>query len=380
MAISSRVARGLATAIFVLSAAPLHAQDSDSDVPRVEVLSCQSACGKWVPPQRIDTTVHYPTAEQDVANQQAVLGTFGAGDMENQLSTESYVDLRFTVGKDGHTKDVVVEELVGPQSFADQAVKDVTAFTFRPATMNGVPTEAPNRSQRIVYTYDLRKDIARNQVASGIDKAQALAQDNKFAESNEVLKPLYALPRLNFYERTMIALFMAVNYAQLKDYDTALERIREATFSDAKRLDPKVQEFAIRTRITLAAHEGQFEDALAWFEILKDRTTIAAGDPAQKTIDKITARLDDPAPLRIAGKVPENEHHTAWQTTLLRRAFAFGSIEGKLDRFQLRCDQQMIASPVNETSQWNVPDSWSNCALDVYGSAGARFQLLESDR
>jgi hypothetical protein len=358
----------------------VHAQDSDSDVPRLEILSCQSACGKWTPPQPVDTTVHYPTEEQDVANRQAVLGTFGAGDMENQLNTESYVDLRFTVGKDGRTKDIVVEQLVGPQSFADQALKDVTAFTFKPASANGVPAEAPNQFQRIVYTYDLRRDIARNQVATGIDRAQALAQAGKFAESNEILKPLYALPRLNFYERTMIALFMAANYGQLKDFETALERIREATFSDAKRLDPKVQEFAIRTYITLAAHEGQFEEALAWFDILKARTTVAADDPAQKTVDRIVARLGNPEPLRIAGMIPENEHHAAWQTTLLRRAFAFGSVEGRVDRFQLRCDQQMIASPVNETSQWTVPDSWSNCALDVYGTAGAKFQLLESDR
>jgi hypothetical protein len=170
-----------------------------------------------------------------------------------------------------------------------------------------------------------------------------------------------------------------VNYWQLKDYDTALERIREATFSDAKRLDPKVQEYAIRMRITFAAHAGQYEDALAWFAILKSRVTITADDTAQKLIDKIAARLADPTPLRVAGKIPENEHHTAWQTYLLRRAFAFGNIEGKVDRFQLRCDQQMIASAVNETSQWTVPDNWSDCALDVYGAPGATFQLLESD-
>lgn len=379
MNIAMRASHAAAWGLFVALAASGPSRAGDNDVPSFEVLSCQTACADWTPPEPIDTAVHYPTSEQDVANQEATLGSFGAGDMENQLNTESYVDLRFTVGKDGRTKDIVVEQLVGPQSFADQATKDIAAFTYRPAKADGAPVDAPNQFERIVYTYDLRRNIARSQVAIGIDKAQGLTQADKFAESNEILKPLFALPRLNFYERTMLALFMAVNYWELKDYDTALERIRDATFSDAARLDAKVQEYAIRLRITFAAHAGQFEEALAWYEILKARTTLAAGDPAQQLVDKLKDRLADPTPLRIVGKIPEHEYHTAWQHMLLRRAFAFGNITGKVDRFQLRCDQQMIASPVNETAQWTVPKSWSDCALDVYGAPGATFQVIEAN-
>jgi hypothetical protein len=230
----------------------------------------------------------------------------------------------------------------------------------------------------MTYMFTPPERGARDKVYDAYGKARSLIKEGKFADANAVLLPILSLDRFNFHERSMVSYLLAFTDVQLMDYVTAQELIEDATLRDGEFLGDTARVAAIRLRIELDDLTGQFGDALEWYEKLKKRTHVTADDTEAKLIDKIQARLADPQPIFVDGRIPVSGYLDLWNHTLLRRNFAFPKIEGKVDRFELRCDQEEIESSITDKAEWHVPKNWSNCHLEVFGMPGASFQLRET--
>jgi TonB family protein len=354
-----------ALATPLLFAASLHAQEND--LPTYTVLGCGSHCVNVKGPIVIgEHRAAFPMEE--------VLQARDATD------AEAYVEIRFTVAADGTVQDPVVAKLIGPQIFAQSAVRAIKDWRYQPATANGVAVPSRNLHAAFIYMYgEEGVAAARDDVYYAYGKAHRLVDAGKYDEADAVLAPVLALPRLNFYERAMVSFQLAISELAQKDFLAAREHIEDATIQEAKFMDPRAKESAIRLRIGLDGLTGQFGDALAWFEILKATVALPADDPEAKLVAKIRARLADSRPLIVSGRIPPANHDDSWDHTLLRRNFAFSNITGKVDQFALRCDQQQIASRISEKAEWHVPADWSDCELSVYGDPGASFEVLEDD-
>jgi len=336
----------------------------EADLPSMQVLQCQTACGKWTDPKPIGVHHgHFPSAEEHAA--------------ESHRS-DAFVLIRFTITAEGKVENPVVERRVGPQDFADQSLEAVKDWRYEPATANGVPVARYNWYAKINYQSSSGQG-ARNTVYDACRTARELIGKGKYAEANAVLIPILSLERLNFYERSMVSLLLAVNDMGLKDYLSAQERIEDATIFDGWFLPKAAFVEAIRLQIQIDTMMRQYSDALDRFELLKKRTDITKGDHEAALIDKINVALADPSPILVIGRIPPVGYLSLWHHALLRRNFTFPRVDGKLERFELSCDQQKIESAITAKAEWHVPKNWSNCGLNVYGSPGATFVVAETN-
>lgn len=357
---SGRLPYALALILTCTLFSSSHAQESA--IPTYIVLRCEIGCGQWVDPKPIGE--HHGFVPETMRN-------------DPKYTSDTYVAIRFTIAPDGTVKKPVVEKLIGQPKFAEYSLEALRGWRYEPATINGVAVQRTNWAAELTYSF-LLGDPPK-WVYGDYDKARSLVAEQKYAEANTILLPILSAPRLYFEERSIVSLSLAISYTGLKDYLTAREYIEDATLEKGKFLRGTTREAAIRQRIRLDAGTGQYADAFAWFELLNKQAKIASDDSDAKLIDKLHARLADPQPLFVTGRIPVSGYMSLWHHTLLRRSFAFPKTDGKVDRFDLRCDQQEIESTITNKAEWHVPKDWSNCELEVFGGAGATFQLVEVD-
>lgn len=348
--------------ILLLLTSILVARADDPKPPPIKTLACEEKCGQiYVAAEVVDKVVPtFPVTEA---------GYFGT------VYSEGIIIVRYVVGTDGHTKDVAVDELLGPPDMGERAVKAISAWTFKPATQDGKPVEEPKK-MRFVFVVDHAPKVAREEVGRDYRHAQSLAREGKVDEAMVEFTTLLKEPKLNFYERMTISYSVALLYTAKKDYLRAREAIRTATWDDGKWLEVHARLSALRLRLQLEAATGEFAEAQAMFDSLKKHASVEKDD--QQLIDKMQAALDGPSPLAVDGIVPPAEVSDSWSHSLVRRRFDFPKITGTLDHFKLRCGQHGIESPINDQAQWTVPKSWGDCDLYVFGTPGTTFQLVES--
>ena len=356
----------LCASLAAVFGGPVSAQDSP-ELPKVNILSCEKSCAKWTEPKPKDR--HYgifPGSEEESWGQEGM--------------AESFVLIRFTVSVDGHVKDPVLVRLIGPPAFGKASLNAVSNWEYEPATADGVPVERPN--WYAVFTYRVPGATgARPEVYRAFNKAKDLLSESKFSEVDALLVPILSKPRLLFYERAMVSLLLSISHGLQKDYFVARDYAEDANLMNGAFLPPEAREQAIRQRIRLEAATGQYGDALEWCEKLKalNKGKLADDDHEVQLAARINKRLADPQPINVSGYISSNRPLPTWNHVLLRRHFAFPVITGKLNQFQLDCDENKIVSPITSKAEWHVPTSWSNCNLRVEGDPGTTFQLVEAN-
>ncbi|HEX3672987.1 MAG TPA: energy transducer TonB [Rhizomicrobium sp.] len=329
------------------------------DIPSYQVLECESGCPQITPPVKVShENPPYP------ANQVGFRNVVGA-----------MVDASYTIGTDGHVKNIVIVRLVGPQDFADTVTLTLQGWEFEPAKANGQPVEQ-NETARFLFEGPALHH-ASDAVIAEYKKAMALIESGKTAEGVAALKAIAAEPELNFFERCMVAYSLALLDVQAANYPDALSQMNVATVRGGLYLADAVRADALRLQIRLEAANGDTAEAFGWYETLRREKFDVSGDETAQLIARLHAMIHAPDPLVTEAKMDTSFPQPYWRHTLMRRAFAFSAIKGKLDGFDLICAHNHIQSAVSDTAQWTVPKSWSHCQVAVTGSADATFQFIE---
>jgi TonB family protein len=350
----------LAIAIPFAAGSVAHSEDA---LPVPTLLPCVQTCAVSVKAEPIaHPSAHFPAAE---------LGNYGP-------FVEGFVDLRYTIGTDGRVRDVAVSRRIGPKDFADNAMDAVRSWTFKPAQADGKPVE-----QVSTVRFDFRVsgigNGARFKIVKIVSQALAAVREDRLDDAQASLDQARDRAGLNYDELTMIAYAAAVLAYQRKDYLLARDEIGTATINAARNLDPGLLQPAIQMRIDIDLANGEMADALAWFGYLKKIAKVDENNPAGKRLAEARGRYDAATLIPISGRIPKQDDGDAWEHVLYRRTFGFANVVGKLESFQLSCDQQAIQSPITTTAEWHVPKNWSRCSVYVRGTSGTTFSLVEEN-
>ena len=354
------IRRPLLTLAVLAGLAPLAAH-AEEDILTYQVLNCEKECL----PHNSAMVISTPLPEYPMRYR----GSEGP-------YVEALVDVDFTIALDGSVKNTIVENLLGPQEFADNALRAVSLRHYQPATEGGKPVEE-NHRVRFMFEVHSANRGARRDVVDGYARAMRLAGDNKPADALAELDAIAARPQLNLYERTMVAYAQALLDGQSGDYRSGRDAIRIATILTGQFLDSRSLGDAFRLRIRLEALTGEFAEAFTWFGILRDKGLTRPDDPEGKLVDKLHALIAAPEPLAMDGNIPAAGTPVFWQHTLLRRSFEFHQVVGKLERFELHCQRHNMIAPIDQASNWTVPASWSGCFVNVQGAPDTKFQFVE---
>jgi hypothetical protein len=66
-----------------------------------------------------------------------------------------------------------------------------------------------------------------------------------------------------------------------------------------------------------------------------------------------------------------------WAHRPVRRDFSFADVDGNVQRFEARCENNRISARVTTGTRWSLPDEWGSCRIFVFGDDAATFDFVE---
>lgn len=351
---------GLAAAFFLLGMAPVAAQE-DEELPTINTLSCAGACTRATPPKPADDHMaHFP------------------GFLPIHYPTEGVVVLRATVTKEGTLKDQQVVGLVGAKVFAEKTLESSKEWHYQPATRDGVPVERPNWLIVTKFSYKAKVTGVRESVSGILRKGIALTDQRKYADSITELLPVMSMEHLNFFERSVAALQLGIDYLQQGDVATAREYLDEVALIGDKYLPPALRQMLWRVSVINDIKGGYYFEAQQAFAKLRAVKPVTEDEPVAKLLSIADENIHTGNMVTITGRVATVNPLPQWHYSLLRRNISILNVSGKLDRIVISCGENVIESTFSDKAEWHIPKSWEGCNLNVQGSAGTTFTLAQS--
>jgi hypothetical protein len=62
---------------------------------------------------------------------------------------------------------------------------------------------------------------------------------------------------------------------------------------------------------------------------------------------------------------------------LLKTTFTFDKVMGRLEKLKLRCSRKFSELPFLEDSDYQIPESWGDCQLQIIGKKGSSARLIQ---
>jgi TonB family protein len=351
-----------ALSVLLASVFAMTAQAEDEDLPTIHTVACDKACANSTGP--IPDFHPIPRFPQDN------IDWYGA-------YVEGYVLLHYTIEPDGHISDIAMLELVGPKNFANSALNTVKDWTYKPATLNGKPV-AICRTLMVDFKVPWATPGGRSEVVRLYDRAVQQIKDAKLDEAMASLSEAQAMPKLNFYERGMIANLSSMILINKGDYLEAHRLAKLATDHGLDELKRSVVRNLWETRIKASVGLGDMVDALDSLDRLKKVSESDEIAPVVTLVENTRAKVDSAPVFLTTGKIPDTDKGQGTYFGLYRRNFGFAGISGSLDGFTLSCKQQAIESKITAGAEWHVPKSWSDCHIFVRGAPGTTFSLAQA--
>lgn len=352
-----RAALGLVLGAFILGSGASAQQGRDT-LPALNVLSCNSTCGNFTPAVPV---LHAPPP---------AFGTY-------QQTVAALVLAQYVIGVDGKVRAVDLLQLQGPRSFADRTLDAIHKWTFKPATLDGLPIESVLQ-YRVIFDGPVLGAHARPFVVDAYNRAGGLIKDGKDAEAVAALNGAGKLSDLNFYERSMLAYPLAMLAFKKQDYLETRRIVGLAEEMGKGSLDPATERGLWELQVESDLLLGDMVDANWAYDQLARRPNFDIQAPAVGLLKKANTGVGSLPVLAATGRIPAKDEGDVYTLNLYRNAFSFQTLTGSLDSFRLVCYPRIMESKITDTAQWKVPASWGSCALLVHGAPGSTFRILQT--
>lgn len=293
---------------------------------------------------------------------------------------EGWVRVSFVIDADGRAIDPRVVDSAGGPLFEQAALDVVSRWRF----------EAPvTGTEYARNTVDVRFEISGDRDRASrnfLRRYRDIVTDLYYAKPEDAREKIDMANEFggwNLYESTMLALLNArVENAEgdraeeLEYYRRALAVSRAETFDSKNRIE-------ILSRIfELEIDSGQYGDALATLRQLRaekssDEALTALADRIRRLEDSIADDASIVAAGRIYNPCDCDEGIPLWAHTPVRRDFSFADVDGNVQRFEARCENNRISAQVTTGTRWSLPDEWGSCRIFVFGDDTATFDFVE---
>lgn len=298
---------------------------------------------------------------------------------------EGWVDLSFVIRADGTVADPVVEDSSGIADFEKAALLAIARSRYSPATIDGKAVEQCAGSMRYRFVIGNMPKGALPAFRSRFVRAQDALEKGDLTTARSIADELDREHTTNNYENARRWVLESQLREREGDKAGALAALERALVDGERYLEPPLHGQLLSKAFWLAVELQRWSRAL----VMEQRLIAIAGRAGGRPVDAKVAQAAAEVRAAIAGNQSLGfpgtigyrsgcaEGRPNWQHELLRREFAFDSVEGKIDDFELRCDWRRIRGSVNTEQAWKVPANWGWCQLFVFGEEGARVKLVE---
>lgn len=293
---------------------------------------------------------------------------------------EGWVRLNFVVGPDGRAVDPIIVDSSGGNLFEQSALAVVTDWRFR-APEAGV--ELANNTVDVRFEIEGERDRAtRNFLRRYRDIVSDLYYV-KVDKARDHVDMANEFGGWNLYESTMLALLNARVEGAEGDAVEQLQHYRRAlSLSNRTALDGEERRQVLGRILKLEIESQQYGAALITLEMLRAEPgsdanlaeladTLARLESSIDGIDPIVANATIYNPCNCDAGEP------LWTYAPARRSFSFDELNGNVERFEARCENNRISAQVKTGTKWSLPADWGSCQVFVFGDDAATFAFIE---
>ena len=295
---------------------------------------------------------------------------------------EAWIHVAYCIDESGKPQNVSVLDASGSAQFERAAIDSVKEWRFEPALVNGKPSWQSRNQSYITFASEEEQRGASRPFIARYKKLRKLIQEDKLDEADEVFNRMLASDKLNLYELGRLweqRVRYELKSGDMLKLDLALHR---ATASNGEWIEPETYQYMLAMRVKVHAQLGHYSGARSDFEKLAE----SAGEDSplvQELIplmDQVNAALDSGSMLQIEGEVREKGGchgcDDSYRFTPEYRTLALRDIDGTLDSIEMRCDRRHFESEISELVEWQIPDEWGKCSVQIRGEPGTTFKVL----
>lgn len=293
---------------------------------------------------------------------------------------EGWVRLNFVVGPDGHAVDPIIVDSSGGSLFEQSTLAVVSSWRFEPSEAG---LERADNTVDVRFEIEGDRDRAtRNFLRRYRDIVQDLYYE-KHDKARDQVDTANEFGGWNLYESTMLALLNGRVEGAEGDDVGQLEHYRRAlAVSNRATLDGEQRREVIGRILELEIETQQYGAALTTLEEL--RAEPGSDENLAGISDEVT-RLES----SIGGSEPIVANGTLynpcncdtgdplWTYSPARRSFSFDELNGNVERFEARCENNRISAQVETGTKWSLPADWGSCQVFVFGDDAATFEFIE---
>lgn len=288
------------------------------------------------------------------------------------------VELVYMVDISGKPTEIVVSSYTN-EMFIKNAIKAVKKYRFTPASLNGEPVPSFGRK---VFRFSGR--LLNSKTFKQFNKYyQLFSEELSKPESDPVLlqKHLDRMAGMRQANPTMQAILNNAKMVYAKDYLTLDEKIEVSTVAHIYRLGRlgKSRALAVRRQlISQLVEAGRYADAA---EKIKPWRSYSSPSKVNGNRGKFAQTLDEIAELERSEKsfsnaFTVNERGYALRN-LLKKRFTIDQVDGQVDELVFRCETKFYRMKFNLDQDYQVPNGWGYCNLQISGKAGTKGRLIE---
>ena len=290
---------------------------------------------------------------------------------------EGFVQFDVKVTEQGDAGELSLVAVAGPSEMIRATAEAVKNWKWKPATLEGKPVAVTTLTQ---MTFRSQMSTgARSAVTRAYNQARRHIDDELWTEARAVLDEAQASPKLNLYERGMLANIAAQVALKQKDYFEARRASALALNHSVDVLPKPVVMGLWRTRIYASIALGDIVGGLDAFDQLKAKRYGDVDASIVKFVAEARAKVVSMPAFGMSARIPRPEDAESLFLGLYRPVFTFKDVKGTLDRFILSCKQQAIESKITDNAEWRIPPNFSECNIRVHGTPGTTFLIVQAN-
>lgn len=317
---------------------------------------------------------------------------------------EGVVLVSFVVDTEGRTRDIVVLDSVGDRAFEAAAVSAVADWRYRPAMRNGRAVEvADNRVLlpfRLVSTQSKKGAIgAKPEFIKRYRKLHRLVSSGEFNEALAQMAPMMRSSSLNLYENARLNLLRAFIFETQKEDVQLYRALSEMTLLRGDVIEEEHYRNGLAKKVRLALVLDRYGSAAREIKTLARATGGKLEPEMQALADEVERIRLDPNPFTVVAAIGSGsrdrvrdegsgeasptapaapQRPARWTYLPLRsRVSLTAPIEGRLDRYSVRCPNAVEDGDVITGQILELEAGYGACTLIVFGLKGTTFGLVE---
>lgn len=292
--------------------------------------------------------------------------------------SEGWVMVNYMVDKNGKVFEPTTLSSVGPKSFEKAALEAIGKSTFKPAQIDGMPVEA---SGYIQYSFILKSRSGAAASFTYLYKAlmKALDQENK-DEADDLLEKLAEREFFRHYESSYLSVAKSRYAAAYGSPVDEMEHLRDALrhdnyYKNNTEVFPEEFQKSIRTRLFLLEIENKrYADAILTYQTLREANGDGFVEPFNSAYQQMVALATN----EVSYSVPLTLDENGYAFFNLHKSGLYLEAEpSSLQEIKLRCRAKYVFFAFESDKNYQIPDSWRPCTVEILGKGHANFRLVQ---